>query len=336
MWRRCMSAVLTPEFADTSPKVFDSMRLVFMGTPTFAVPVLAGLISLGDSEVVAVYTPPDRPSGRGRKAQSSPVKNYAVEQGLPVIQPASFRSDEAQMELAALQPDAIIVAAYGKLLPKPVLDLPGLGCLNIHPSLLPRHRGPSPVATTILNRDGVTGVTIMLLDEGMDTGPLIAQHEFFLQGDENTEDLTKALFELGGKLLEETLPKWQSGAIQSEAQDESLASISRKLERADGLVDWTLTADELERRARAFTSWPGLYTSWNGSNLKLVDVSYHGVDSSKWEPGTVFQTDDPEIPAVVATSEGFLGLKTIQLEGKRPVGVKDFLNGAPDFIGSKL
>ena len=176
----------------------------------------------------------------------------------------------------------------------------------------------------------------MLLDEGMDTGPLIAQHEFFLQGDENTEDLTKALFELGGKLLEETLPKWKSGEIQSEAQDESLASISRKLERADGLVDWTLTADELERRARAFTSWPGLYTSWNGSNLKLVDVSYHGVDSSKWEPGTVFQTDDPESPAVVATSEGFLGLKTIQLEGKRPVNVKDFLNGAPDFIGSKL
>ena len=320
MWRRCLSTVLTPEFASTSPKVFDSMRLVFMGTPTFAVPVLAGLISLGDSEVVAVYTPPDRPSGRGRKAQSSPVKNYAIEQGLPVIQPASFRSDEAQMELAALQPDAIIVAAYGKLLPKPVLDLPGLGCLNIHPSLLPRHRGPSPVATTILNRDGVTGVTIMLLDEGMDTGPLIAQHEFFLQGDENTEDLTKALFELGGKLLEETLPKWKSGEIQSEAQDESLASISRKL----------------ERRARAFTSWPGLYTSWNGSNLKLVDVSYHGVDSSKWEPGTVFQTDDPELLADVATSEGFLGLKTIQLEGKRPVGVKDFLNGAPDFIGSKL
>ena len=211
-----------------------------------------------------------------------------------------------------------------------------MGCLNIHPSLLPRHRGPSPVATTILNRDGVTGVTIMLLDEGMDTGPLIAQHEFFLQGDENTDDLTKALFELGARLLVETIPKWESGEIQAENQDESLASVSRKLERSDGLVDWSLTANELERRARAFTPWPGLFTNWNESNLKLVDVSYHGVDSSKWEPGTVFQSDDPEIPAVVATSEGFLGLKTIQLEGKRPVSVKDFLNGAPEFIGSKL
>jgi len=307
-----------------------------MGTPTFAVPVLAGLTGLDGCEVVAVYTPPDRPAGRGRKAQSSPVKDYAVEHGLPVVQPANFRSEEVLAELAAFKPDAIIVAAYGKLLPKPVLELAPLGCLNIHPSLLPRHRGPSPVATTILDRDGVTGVTIMLLDEGMDTGPLIAQHEFFLQGDENTEELTSALFELGARLLAETLPQWQSGEIQSEPQDESLASVSRKFERADGLVDWTMTADELERRARAFTPWPGLYTNWNGSNLKLVDVSYHGVDSSEWEPGTVFQTDDPEIPAVVATSEGFLGLKTIQLEGKKAVSVKDFLNGSPDFIGSKL
>jgi len=331
-----MSAAKTLGLLGANPKVQDSMRLVFMGTPTFAVPVLAGLTDLDGCEVVAVYTPPDRPAGRGRKAQSSPVKDYAVENGLPVIQPVNFRSEEVLAELAAFQPDAIIVAAYGKLLPKPVLDLPPLGCLNIHPSLLPRHRGPSPVATTILNRDGVTGVTIMLLDEGMDTGPLIAQHEFFLQGDENTEDLTTALFELGGTLLAETLPQWESGAIQSDPQDESLASVSRKLERADGLADWTLTADELERRARAYTPWPGLFTTWNGSNLKLVEVSYHGVDSSEWEPGTVFQIDDPEIPAVVATSEGFLGLKTIQLEGKKAVSVKDFLNGSPDFIGSKL
>ena len=138
-----MVAMLAPKSADTNHKVFDSMRLVFMGTPTFAIPVLAGLISLSDSTVVAVYTPPDRPSGRGRKAQSSPVKNYAVDRGLPVIQPDSFRSDEVQTELIALEADAIIVADYGKLLPKPVLDFPGLGCLNIHPSLLPRHRCPS-------------------------------------------------------------------------------------------------------------------------------------------------------------------------------------------------
>jgi methionyl-tRNA formyltransferase len=224
-----------------------------MGTPTFAVPVLAGLTGLDGYELVGVYTPPDRPAGRGRKAQSSPVKDFALENDLNVLQPASFRSTEVQTELAELKPDAIIVTAYGKLLPKPVLDLAPLGCLNVHPSLLPRHRGPSPVATTILNGDQVTGVTIMLLDEGMDTGPLISQHEYLLKGNEMTDQLTTALFELGGKLLKESLPQWQSGELHSEPQDESLASVTRKLVRADGLADWSLSADELERRARAFT-----------------------------------------------------------------------------------
>jgi len=307
-----------------------------MGTPTFAVPVLAGLTGLDGYEVVGVYTPPDRPVGRGRKAQSSPVKDFALENDLTVLQPANFRSAEVQAELAALKPDAIIVAAYGKLLPKPVLDLAPLGCLNVHPSLLPRHRGPSPVATTILNGDQVTGVTIMLLDEGMDTGPLIAQHEYLMKGNETTDQLTTALFELGGKLLEESLPQWQSGELLSEPQDESLASVTRKLVRADGLADWTLSADELETRARAFTPWPGLFTHWNGSGLKLVSVAFVASDSDEFEPGLVVATDHPDLPAAVATSQGFLGLKTLQLEGKRAVGVKDFLNGAPDFIGSQL
>jgi methionyl-tRNA formyltransferase len=307
-----------------------------MGTPTFAVPVLAGLTGLDGYEVVGVYTPPDRPAGRGRKAQSSPVKDFALENDLNVLQPASFRSTEVQTELAELKPDAIIVAAYGKLLPKPVLDLAPLGCLNVHPSLLPRHRGPSPVATTILNGDQVTGVTIMLLDEGMDTGPLISQHEYLLKGNEMTDQLTTALFELGGKLLKESLPQWQSGELHSEPQDESLASVTRKLVRADGLADWSLSADELERRARAFTPWPGLFTDWNGSGLKLVSVAFVASDSDEFKPGLVVATDHPDLPAAVATSQGFLGLKTVQLEGKRAVRVKDFLNGAPDFIGSQL
>ena len=307
-----------------------------MGTPTFAVPVLAGLTGLDGYEVVGVYTPPDRPAGRGRKAQSSTVKDFALENDLTVLQPANFRSAEVQAELAELRPDAIIVAAYGKLLPKPVLDLAPLGALNVQPSLLPRHRGQSPVATTILNGDQVTGVTIMLLDEGMDTGPLIAQHEYLMKGNETTDQLTTALFELGGKLLEESLPQWQSGELLSEPQDESLASVTRKLVRADGLADWTLSADELETRARAFTPWPGLFTHWNGSGLKLVSVAFVASDSDEFEPGLVVATDHPDLPAAVATSQGFLGLKTLQLEGKRAVGVKDFLNGAPDFIGSQL
>ena len=312
------------------------MRFVFMGTPIFAVPVLASLLNIEDSSIVGVYTPPDRPAGRGRKSQASPVKEFAEENRLPVYQPNNFRKEEDQAELAGLKPDAIIVAAYGKLLPKPVLDLPSFGCLNIHPSLLPRHRGPSPVATSILNGDLVTGVTIMLLDEGMDTGPLIAQHEFFLKGDETAQGLTTALFELGGELLKESLPQWQSGKLLSEAQNESLASVSRKFERADGLVDWSSSAVELERRLRAFTPWPGLFTHWNDSSLKIIEVAIISSSSKEFAPGTVVGTNHPDVPAAVATGDGFLGLTKIQLEGKKAVDVKDFLNGSPLFMGAQL
>ncbi len=312
------------------------MHIVFMGTPSFAVPVLASLTTISDSQVVGVYTPPDRPAGRGRQPQASPIKEYALEHDLPIFQPNNFRSEEVQDELAELKPDAIVVAAYGKLLPKPVLDVAPLGCLNIHPSILPRYRGPSPVATCLLNGDLITGVTIMLLDEGMDTGPLIAQHEFFLKGNETADGLTTELFKLGGELLQESLPQWQSGELKSEPQDETKVSVTRKFERADGLADWSLSAIELERRVRAFTPWPGLFTNWNESGLKILEVSIISSSSTEFVPGTVVGTNHPDVAAAVATSEGFLGLHTVQLEGKRAVDARDFLNGSPDFIGSQL
>ena len=312
------------------------MRIVFMGTPSFAVPVLGSLATISDSQVVGVYTPPDRPAGRGRKPQASPVKDYALEHDLPIFQPNNFRSQEVQDELADLQPDAIAVAAYGKLLPKPVLDVAPLGCLNIHPSILPRYRGPSPVATCLLNGDLITGVTIMLLDEGMDTGPLIAQHEFFLKGNETADGLTAELFKLGGELLQESLPQWQSGELKSEPQDETKASVTRKFQRADGLADWSLRAIELERKVRAFTSWPGLFTNWNDSSLKILEASIISSSSTEFVPGTVVGTNHPDVAAAVATSEGFLGLHKVQIEGKRAVDARDFLNGSPDFIGSQL
>ena len=312
------------------------MRLVFMGTPTFAVPVLAGLTGLDGWDVAGVYTPPDRPAGRGRRPQLSPVKEFALERGLTVHQPASLRSAEAQAELAGLEPDAIIVAAYGKLLPPPVLKLPPLGCLNIHPSLLPRHRGPSPVATAILDGDRVTGVTLMLLDQGMDTGPLIAETEYPLNGDETAAGLTETLFGLGGKLLHESLPRWQSGELQATPQDDSLATGTRKLERADGLADWNLTAEELEQRARAFTPWPGLFTNWNGSGVKLVEVAVLPNGTRGEDPGVVVATGDSVAPAAVVTAQGLLGLKTVQLEGRKVVAISDFLRGAPGFIGARL
>ena len=312
------------------------MRLVFMGTPIFAVPVLADLTGQDGFEIAGVYTPPDRPAGRGRRSQASPVKEFALEHDLPVYQPASLRSAAAQAELATLAPDAIIVAAYGKLLPTPVLELPPLGCLNIHPSLLPRHRGPSPVASAILEGDQVTGVTLMLLNEGMDTGPLIAQTEYPLNGTETAEGLTTTLFEIGGTLLQASLPRWQTGELKATPQDDSLATVTRKLERADGLADWALTAEELERRARAFTPWPGLFTTWDGSGVKLVEVSVFSTDATDKNPGEVVETGDPATPAAVATGQGLLGLKTIQLEGKRAVAIGDFLRGAPAFIGARL
>ena len=312
------------------------MRLVFMGTPIFAVPVLADLTGQDGFEIAGVYTPPDRPAGRGRRSQASPVKEFALEHDLPVYQPASLRSAEAQAELATLAPDAIIVAAYGKLLPTPVLELPPLGCLNIHPSLLPRHRGPSPVASAILEGDQVTGVTLMLLNEGMDTGPLIAQTEYPLNGTETAEGLTTTLFEIGGTLLQASLPRWQTGELKATPQDDSLATVTRKLERADGLADWALTAEELERRARAFTPWPGLFTNWDGSGVKLVEVSVFSTGPTDKNPGEVVETGDPSTPAAVATGQGLLGLKTIQLEGKRAVAIGDFLRGAPAFIGARL
>ena len=312
------------------------MRSVFMGTPSFAVPVLAGLTGQDALDVVGVYTPPDRPAGRGRRAQASPVKDFALEHGIPVFQPASLRSAEVQAGLAALEPDAIIIAAYGKLLPPPVLELAPLGCLNIHPSLLPRHRGPSPVVTTILEGDGVAGVTLMLLDQGMDTGPLIAQREYPLSGDETAEGLTGSLFGLGGELLQESLPRWQAGELHAIPQDSSLATVTRKLQRADGLADWALPAEVLERRARAFTPWPGLFTGWDGSGLKLVEVTVLSTRSGGGDPGTVVETGDPAAPVAVVTSDGLLGLKAVQLEGRRAVAAGDFLRGAPGFIGARL
>ena len=317
------------------------MRIVFMGTPEFAVPALEKLCAAADCEVAAVYTPPDRPRGRGRGVESSPVKAAAVRLGLPVLQPNSFRSREAQAELAAYAPDVIAVAAYGRLLPPAVLNLPAHGCLNIHPSLLPRHRGPSPVVSAILDGDSVTGVSLMLLDEGMDTGPVITQREYVLDGTETAGDLTGELFEAGADLLVESLNPWVDGRLEAVQQDESRATVTRKLERSDGRADWQLTALELERRRRAFTPWPGLFTQWQGKSLRLVEVCAgerlaHFEPGMRPAPGEVIALPLEDVPVSIGTAEGILGVNTLQLEGRRAVTSAEFVRGYPDFIGSRL
>ena len=313
------------------------MRLIFMGTPRFVVPVLEGLAGMPGVEIVGVVTPPDRPAGRGRQPEPPPVKSSALERGIPVLQPASLRPEQAQSELAALTPGVIVVAAYGKLLPPAVLALPPHGCLNLHPSLLPRHRGPTPVPTAILEGDEVTGVTLMLLDQGMDTGPLIAHAEHALKGTETSGELTETLFSLGTRLLVENLGPWVDGRLTAEPQDQAQATVTSKLERGDGLADWGLSAEALERRSRAFTPWPGLFTHWDSKVLKLTEVASLGLTAGAGTTlGQVVSTGDAEIPLAVVTSDGLLGLRRVQLEGRRSVTAKEFLSGFPDFAGARL
>ncbi|MFQ6029685.1 MAG: methionyl-tRNA formyltransferase, partial [Dehalococcoidia bacterium] len=291
------------------------MRLVFMGTPHFVIPVLEALIQASDLDIVGVYTPPDRPRGRGRNPEMTPVKQRALALGLPIFQPASLRSEAVQQELAKLQPEVIVVAAYGRFLPTPVLELPPYGCLNLHPSLLPRYRGPSPVVTTILEGETRTGVTLMRLDEGMDTGPLIAQRDYPVPPEATAESLTADLFRLGADLLVEALPQWIAGGLMAAPQDNAAATVTRKIERTDGKADWSLSALELQRRQRAYTPWPGLFTAWQGRLLKLLDVvALADANSLPVAPGKVVRPEGPEAPVGVGTGEGILGLRELQLE----------------------
>ncbi len=303
------------------------------------VPILEGLCEDKGIEVVAAVTPPDRERGRGRRSEPPPVKEAALRLGVPVLQPETLRSRLAQTALTALSPDVIVVVAYGKLLPRPVLDLPSHGCLNLHPSLLPRHRGPSPVASAILEGDEVTGVSLMLLDEGTDTGPLVAQREYPLTGEEITGELTDSLFKLGAELLKENLSPWTGGHLQARPQDDAQATVSRKLERADGLANWTLAAEILARQGRAYSPWPGLYTYWEGRTLKLLEVfplpESVGSEPVEGRAGRVISAAPPSF-AAIATGKGLLGVSRIQLEGRRAVSIRELLSGYPEFMGACL
>ena len=312
----------------------NKFRVVFMGTPDVALPVLDALSNEG-YQIIGVYTRRDRRAGRGRQMAESPVKTLALQRGIPVFQPASLRSDEAaQAKLIELNPDVIVVAAYGLFLPSEILELPLLGCLNIHPSLLPRHRGPSPVATAILEGDAETGVSLMKLDEGMDSGPILAQGPSPIGEDEDTESLTSRLFEMGAQLLIKTLPDWADDKINAVPQDDSRVTITRLLERADGEIDWSHPANKIARKVRAFHPWPGTFTTWNEKILKVIEAQSSSVSTSDYDPGSVIQTDDRR-PKVV-TGNGALTLETIQLEGRKAVAASEFILGYQDFVGSRL
>jgi len=312
-----------------------NVRIVFMGTPDFGVPVLESLVQ-NQYELVAVYTRPDRPAGRGRHMAPSPVKQAALSHGITVVEPETLRDEARAAELARLQPDVVVVAAFAYLLPEVMLRVPRHGCLNVHPSLLPRHRGPSPVAAALLSGDERTGVSIMLMDAGLDTGPLLRQDSLAISDSDTTGSLASKLAELGGRLLVETIDGWLAGSIAAKPQNEAEATYSSKVGVSDGLIDWTQPADVLCRRIRAYHPWPGCYTFWEGQRLKVhsaLSLALHG----HGEPGRVVQLPGPAPVRIgVVTTRGVLGLGGLQLEGKREVGVEEFARGHRSFIGSLL
>ncbi len=305
-----------------------------MGSPIAVVPVLDSVRELG-WDLVGVYTASDQQAGRGRHVEPTPVKRYALEQGFPVFQPASLRDEQTFDELRSLAPDLIVLAAYGELLPPEVLDLPRWGCLNVHPSLLPRHRGASPVAAAILAGDEMTGVTLMIMDRGLDTGPLLGQREQRLWPTNRSGQLTEQLFVLGAELLKEVLPEYVAGRITPAPQAKEGVSISRKMKKEQGELDWFKAAVQLEREVRAHDPWPGSATRWNGKRLQVLEAHAMTADTLAL-PGTVVQIGmDPPLVGV-ATLNGLLVLHQVKQEGRKTVAATEFIRGNQEFLDARL
>ncbi len=302
-----------------------------MGTPEFALPVLEQLSA--NYQVVGVVTQPDRPAGRGRKLLPSPVKELALAEGIPIFQPEKLRRMEAVERLRAWLPDLIVVAAYGQILPPSVLELPRYGCINVHASLLPRWRGASPIQAAILAGDAVTGITLMKMDEGLDTGPILAQQPVDIGPEETAGELSARLARVGGQLLLETLPDYLAGRLTPTPQPDSGITIARRFRKQASALDWSKPAADLARRVRAFSPTPGAYTTWNGAHLKVLRARPLAQDTADRPPGSVFL--EQRVPAVV-TGEGALVLMQVQMAGKRPMSGEQFARGRRDFIGSVL
>lgn len=314
------------------------IRALFMGTPDFAVHSLAVLTMQADAgvQLVGVVTRPDKPAGRGRQLAYSPVKQFALDHDIPVVQPGQLRRREALQQLRELSPELIVVAAFGQILPPEVLALPPHGCLNVHASLLPRWRGASPINAAILAGDAETGVTLMLMDMGLDTGPILAQRAAPIGTEETAGELSDRLAQLGAELLVEIIPHWLAGELTPQPQDETQATVTRLLRKEDGRLDWTQPAEALARQVRAFTPWPGAFTTWDGRTLKVLAA--HAISApSDLPPGTCFVRSDPASGLLgCACGQGALALEVIQLEGKRALPAGEVLRGYPALAAATL
>ncbi len=308
------------------------MRIVFMGTPLFAVQSLNHLV-LNDYEVLAVYTQPDKPSGRGCNTIFSPVKQSALSFDLNIIQPPNLKDCQVITELSAFEPDVIVVAAFGQILPQSVLDIPKYGCINIHPSLLPKYRGAVPIAAAILKGDSFAGTSIMLMEKGLDTGPILAQAQIPLLGYDNTGILTEKLSFISAYLLQEVLLSWTRGEITPRRQQESDASYFGTITKDSGEIDWSQPAPDLWRKIRAYTPRPGCYTRWQGKNLKITE-SLPLTCTGNFVTGQVSIL--PDGYAGVRTGDGVLKVISLQIEGKKQMSSAEFLRGQRQFVGSVL
>jgi methionyl-tRNA formyltransferase len=321
------------------------MRIVFMGTPEFALPSLRRLVEDGH-DIVGVYTRADRPAGRGRDITPPPVKTAALGLGLPVFQPAGLRQPEALEELAALRPDVIVVCALGQILRQPVLDIPPKGVLNVHPSLLPRHRGASPIQAAILAGDEETGVTIMLMDAGMDTGPILCQRSLLISLWDSGGSLSEKLSLLAADLLGETLSLWLAGEIEPQPQDEAQATYAPLIQKEDGAIDWTRPALDIWRQVRAFNPWPGAATTLDGKMLHIWEAWPLPGEGGGSEPGTVLMLSPaqreklpPEVEQealAVQTGEGLLVVLRLQQAGRQALPAAEFVRGQRHLFGRRL
>ncbi len=308
-------------------------RVAFFGSPEFAIPTLRALIASPFRPVVVV-TQPDRPAGRGRSLRPPPAKELATGAGIPLLQPARLRDASATAALASYEPELQVIAAYGQILRPEVLALPAWGTFNVHASLLPRWRGAAPIAAAIRAGDRETGITIMLAEQGEDTGEILAARPEPIDDSDDAGALSERLADLGAALLLETIPRWLDGEIIAHSQDERLATRARRITKVDGAIDWTRPAVEIWRQVRAFTPWPGATTSLRGTPLHVRRASpASAARDSEDVPGTILAVDDA---IAVQTGGGVLHIERVQLAGKRAMSAREFARGRRELLGVRL
>lgn len=306
------------------------MRIVFMGTPEFAVPSLKALCDAG-YDVVGVFTQPDRPKGRGNKVIASPVKQLAVEKGIPVFQPVRIRKDGVE-DLKSLAPDLCVTAAFGQILSQEILDIPRIGTVNVHASILPRHRGSAPINWAILQGDETVGVTTMMTDKGIDTGDMLLKAETpYIKG-ETAGELTIRMAELGAKLLIDTLKAMEAGTLERIPQDHANMTYDPMLTKEMGVIDWTHSAADIVNRIHGLNPWPGCSTAIEGGRLKLLRAE---VAEGAGQPGEIIVAD-PKQGLIIAAGEGAVSVTQLQAPGGKPMNSKDYLRGHPMAVGTVL